>query len=136
MARPHQKRWIDTRAVIERRRGEYLIVRPRGGPTRPPWEFPGGPLRERESPEAALRRHCGELLGVRLEIHLGQPPFVFDYGSHSVTYRYFFCGCLGRPAALGCAEVRWVLGGQLREYLFEPASQQVVDWLLEENAGR
>lgn len=131
MARTQRNEWTDARAVIERRHGEYLIVRPRSDRGEQPWEFPGGRLLPRESPEAAARRICGDMLGTRLEIHLGQPPFVYNYGTHSVTYRYFFCGAIGRPEPAGCAELRWVIAGQLRDYVFEPASQQVADWLVQ-----
>lgn len=131
MSRSRQKSWIDARAVLERNSGEHLILRPSSDASEPHWEFPGGALKANESPESALRRACEALLGVGVDIRVGQPPFVFHYGSHAVTYRYYFGSCVGAPAALGCREIRWVLAGQMRDYVFEPASQQVVDWLLE-----
>ncbi|MEP0845952.1 MAG: NUDIX domain-containing protein [Phycisphaerae bacterium] len=131
MAQAKRKTWVDSRALVEGRPGEFLIVRPHGPTEESPWEFPGGPLRAHESPEGALRRICADTLGIALEIHVGQPPFVYNYGTHSVTYRYFMCGSTGSVEASGYKETRWVLAGQLREYVFEPACQRVVDWILQ-----
>jgi mutator protein MutT len=126
-----REKWTDSRALIVRGRRHFLIVRatadPEGG-----WEFPGGRIEARESPEAGLRRLVRAQLGVELELVVGQPPFEYSFGTHSVVYRYYLCGLLqGEPRPLGCAEVRWVLAGQLREYVFEQPAQQVVQWLIE-----
>ena len=133
MARRHQRNWTESRALIQRAGREYLIVKTDRAAEQP-WEFPGGRIRRGESPETGLRRLCRVMLGVELVISLGQPPFVYRFGTHSVTYRYYICGTRGaKPTAAGCAELRWVLTGQLCEYVFDAPTQQVVDWLLEEH---
>jgi mutator protein MutT len=132
MGEEQRKSWVETRGLVQRQRLEYLIVRA-AGPEQSAWEFPGGRVERRESPEAALRRICQATLGIEIEVHVGQPPFLYNFGTHSITYRYHSCGLVGGElvAAPGL-EARWILVGQLREYLFEPAVQQVVDWLLEQ----
>ena len=122
---------VESRAVIELARGAHLIIRPTPG-DETPWEFPGGANRPEESPEAALRRVCRDQLGIDLEISLGQPPFEYEYADQRVWFRYYMCRMsAGEPRAIGCAEVRQVAPAQLREYVFEPAAQQVANWLLE-----
>ncbi len=130
MGRQQTLAWTEARALIERQRREYLIARPGGGEDTP-WEFPGGRIAAQESPEAGLRRLCRELLGIELEISLGQPPFVHNFGAHSVTYRYYVCAAFGDAKTVGYAEIRWVALPQLRDYVFDRPTQQVVDWLLE-----
>lgn len=136
---PHQRPripapdWVDSRALIEAPPGVYLILRPAPG-DETPWEFPGGRNRPEESPEAALRRICREQVGADLEIVIGQPPFEYQYDAQRVWFRYYLCGIrAGEPQPRGCAEIRQVALGQMVEYHFEPAAQQVVNWLL---AGR
>ncbi len=131
MGRSQQKSWVDSRALIQRAGRDYLIIKPQSDQDQP-WEFPGGRVQPNEVPEAGLRRLCHAQLGVELQISIGQPPFVYRFGTHSVTYRYHICGIRGGQAeAVGCAETRWVLREQLREYVFDAPTQQVVDWLLE-----
>lgn len=132
MAIPRRDKWTDSRALIARgRQRHFLILRTVADPDRP-WEFPGGRIEARESPEAGLRRLVRAQLGVELELVVGQPPFEYSFGTHTVVYRYYLCGLLqGEPRPLACAEVRWVLSGQLCEYLFDPPTQQVVQWLIE-----
>ncbi len=131
MASQPPRAWTESHALIERPAGTYLIARPRDGDDTP-WEFPGGRVETSESPEGGLRRVVRDRLGVELELLIGQPPFVYNFGSHSITYRYYLCALRSRPEPLGYAELRWVKLGQLRDYIFDPATQQVVDWLLEE----
>ncbi|HUU95106.1 MAG TPA: NUDIX domain-containing protein [Phycisphaerae bacterium] len=131
MGRRRQRSWVEARALIQRAGREYLIIKPHAGDEQP-WEFPGGRIRSSEPPEAALRHLCRALLGIDIHIALGQPPFDYSFGTHRVRYRYYLCGVRRREAAPpGCAEARWVLMEQLREYVFDAPTQQVVDWLLE-----
>jgi len=132
MARPPVKSWIEARALVQRNRREYLIFKPRSDEDCP-WEFPGGAIHGSESPEASLRRICRDKLGIELEIVLGQPPFAYRFGTHEVTYRYYLCSVRrGEVFPRGEGEARWVLAGQLRDYVFSAPTQDVVDWLIEE----
>lgn len=126
---------IDARGMIRRSPGEYLIIRPVREPAAA-WEFPGGPLEGNESPEAALRRWCRALLGTELEIMLGQPPLAYGQGDQRVIYRYYLCGIRGpEPRPAPGYELRWVLAGQLRDYVFAPPMQQVAEWIAQEPPG-
>ena len=137
MATPQKPTWIESRALIERAGREFLILKPRSADEDCPWEFPGGRLERKESPEAALRRMLRDACGVEVELQVGQPPFVHNYGSHSITFRYYMCGIArGNPVTPKGADLRWVKLGQLRDYHFDVPTQQVVDWMLESEAER
>ncbi len=125
------KNWIESRALLRQGVNTYLIVLPSTDPGTL-WEFPGGPVERHESPETALRRLLRSQVGVEIDFFVGQPPFAHNFGTHAVTYRYYICGVRsGVAGPRECAETRWVLLGQLRDYSFDAPTQQVVDWLLE-----
>lgn len=132
MSTPQMPTWIESRALIERNGREFLILKPRAEDDSCPWEFPGGRIERRESPEAGLRRILLSICGIEVALRIGQPPFVHNYGSHSITFRYYLCDIgKGRLAAPAGADFRWVKLGQLRDYHFDVPTQQVVDWMLE-----
>lgn len=120
-------------AIIERFDNHMLIARgARGADGTALWFFPRAPANPGESPEAAMRRVAQELLGIEIEIVVGQPPLVEQVDGVSAELRYFFCGViLGEPQAREGGELRWVPKAHLREYEFDPPSRIVAEWLLE-----
>ena len=54
-------------ALIDRDGRVLIAQRPQGKPMAGLWEFPGGKVEERETPEAALIRELQEELAVALE---------------------------------------------------------------------
>jgi len=135
MAAPARLPAVEAKAILESATGQVLIVRNRTDDVYADrWTFPGGPVGSDESPEAALRRHLRERLGVEIEIQVGQPPFVYEIFGQQVTYRYYICGIIvGEPATNYWPEVRWVGRVQLSEYDFDPPAKQVADWLMEQD---
>ncbi|MBL8878163.1 MAG: NUDIX domain-containing protein [Phycisphaerales bacterium] len=131
MSRQPLTRWTEARALLRSGPDEFLIIKTTADPSAN-YEFPGGRVADRESPEAALRRLCREQLGVTIDFQIGQPPFQYAFGTHTVTFRYYICSIrAGEIAAVGCVEPRWVARAQLRDYIFDAPTQQVVDWLVE-----
>lgn len=132
MLRQPQARWVEARALLRRTPEEFLILKLTSEPAAF-FEFPGGRVAERESPESALRRWCRDHLGIALQFQIGQPPFQHSFGTHTVTYRYYICTIRsGEIAPSGCFDPRWVSRPQLRDYIFDAPTQQVVDWLVAE----
>lgn len=127
-------------AVVEQTRDgmrEVLIGRIPNQPYKGQWTFPGGPVERGEAPEAALRRALECLLGLKVEVRFGQPPFDLPWDDVMMRWRFYFCE--GRAEDIRnthFSEVRWVQLGSLREYEFDPVAQQVVDWLLEQRETR
>ena len=124
-------------AVLEKSREgmrEMLIVRLGPDEFHPDrWAFPFGPAEPGEMPEPAVRRILEEQLDIRPHIQHGQPPFDHVYAGEMRRWRFLF-GELSDPRLKTShySEVRWVPRPSLREYEFEPVSQQVVDWMLEQ----
>jgi 8-oxo-dGTP diphosphatase len=120
-------------ALFERHDDHLLIARPvTSREDARHWVFPRGRANPGESAEAAMRRFAEADLGVRIEIVVGQPPFIARVGDEDVEMRYFFCGIItGEPRPGPYEEVRWVSKAHLREYDFDAASMPVVEWLLE-----
>ncbi len=123
-------------AVIHRsRKGqtEVLICKLPRAPYQGKWCFPFGPADEGEMPEPALRRALRTNLGIHVHIRIGQPPFDHPWDELMCRWRFFFCDDMGESVDLThYGEVRWVNQVDLREYEFDPVSQQVADWILED----
>ena len=123
-------------AVIDRRRHGMLEVLIGKIPTAPyegRWTFPNGPIQGAEPPEAALRRALRSTLGLSVRVVCSQPPFDHAWDDVVCRWRFFFCdGGGGEVDNKYYSEVRWVPRAALCEYEFDPVSQQVVSWLLED----
>ena len=123
-------------AVIHRTRDtarEVLIVKLPSEPYMGRWCFPGGMVEEGEQPEVALRKWLHRRVGLKVEILFGQPPFDAPWDDAMCRWRFFFCefGEDENPLESYYPEQRWVFEASLREYDYDPVSQQVVDWMLE-----
>lgn len=112
---------------------ETLIARIPTPPYEGCWTFPSGPADAGEAPEAALRRMLHATLGVSLRIICGQPPIDLPWDDVLCRWRFFFCDATGSEVASRYySEVRWVRRPDFREYDFDPVSQQVAAWLLDD----
>jgi 8-oxo-dGTP diphosphatase len=120
-------------AILERHDNHLLIaLRKSIDPERRLWQFPRGRVEEGESPERAMRRIARDTLGVKIEIVIGQPPFLARVEGREVEVRFFICGILDDEVSLGpYEEIRWISKHHLQEYEFDDISTPVVEWLLE-----
>lgn len=119
--------------IVERYDNHLLILVTETNPERPRlWQFPRGPIAPEETPEVAMRRIAGDLLGLEVEIVVGQPPVPCWLDGTEVELRVFFCCPIeGEAHTDETVELRWVPKAHLREYDFDAASQPVADWILE-----
>lgn len=129
--------------ILVRESRIFLQKRPEGGLMPGLWEFPGGKLREGESPEEGLEREMREELNIAVRV--GQPLATVrhSYTSFRVRLRAYFCSPVSSPETIrlrAASESRWVAPARLREFSFPAANRRLVamlsDLTLDEIAER
>ena len=129
-SRPPRKNTLQiaVAGIIERFDNSVLICLPKEGGD-PLWEFPCGLAKQGESPEAAIRRVMPECVGLRIEIHVGQPPLMGQHKGLEVEFRFFLCGIgTGEAETIEYEEVRWVDKTELSLHALSLPSKGVAEW--------
>jgi len=117
-------------AVIERSDRRLLIGQRRKNDTSPlKWEFPGGKVRDGESPEAALARELREELSVTLlkSVELGRVRHQYAGTPEELDLR-FFAASIADSELLPSAfeQIAWVLPKELSQYDFLSANRELI----------
>jgi 8-oxo-dGTP diphosphatase len=111
-----------------------LAKRPQGKPMAGLWEFPGGKVKEGETPEYALIRELNEELGIMTGIDCLQ-PLVFashSYDDFHLLMPVFACRTWkGTPRPLEGQEIKWVHKGDLNKFSMPPADIPLIPLLHE-----
>jgi 8-oxo-dGTP diphosphatase len=117
-------------AVIERSDRRLLIGQRRKGDTSPlKWEFPGGKVREGESPEVALARELQEELGATLlkGVELGRVRHQYAQTLDELEIRFFAAAIAESELAPRTFErIVWALPKELGNYDFLAANVGLV----------
>lgn len=118
-------------AIIKNEIGEILICqRGAGGSCEYLWEFPGGKIEPKESPEECLIRECKEELEIDIEIQNLYAETIYAYPEREIAF-LFFCAKIvhGKPTADVHELIKWVFPDKLILYEFCPADKVVVEKL-------
>ena len=115
-------------AAIIRRTSKILITRRFHNVHLPGyWEFPGGKVEANESLEAALEREIREELGLTIRVDDEYFRVEHTYPSRSVRLHFFNCSVLdGEAKPLQVADMRWVEAGELHQFQFPPADEELI----------
>ena len=110
--------------------GRVLIAqRPKGKHLEGLWEFPGGKLRDGETPEGALIRELNEELGIDVE-HTCLAPLSFasyDYGEFHLLMPLYVCRVWsGVPRGREGQQLKWVRPSKLTDWPMPPADAPLV----------
>ncbi len=110
--------------------GRVLISqRPKGKHLEGLWEFPGGKLRDGETPEGALIRELNEELGIDVE-HTCLAPLSFashDYGEFHLLMPLYVCRVWGGvPRGREGQQLKWVRPSKLTDWPMPPADAPLV----------
>jgi 8-oxo-dGTP diphosphatase len=117
-------------AVIERGDRRLLIGQRRKNDTSPlKWEFPGGKVRDGESPEAALARELREELGATLvkSVELGRVRHRYAETPDELEIRFFAAAIEESPLMPRTFEkTAWALPRELGDYDFLAANRELI----------
>src|SRR5256712_13324607 len=117
-------------AVIERGDRRLLIGQRRRNDTSPlKWEFPGGKVRDAESPEVALARELQEELGVTLvkSVELGRVRHQYAGTPEELEIRFFAAAIAEADLVPRTFErISWGLPKELRTYDFLAANRELI----------
>ena len=132
MSRPPELTRLDVVAgILEDTAGRVLITeRVDDGPFHGLWEFPGGKIRQGESPSGALVRELGEEIGVE---PLESTHFIslrHDYPDRSVSIDFYLVArWQHEPQGLEGQALNWVAVPDLDTTILLPANKPVVEAL-------
>ncbi len=113
--------------------GRVLVQqRPVGKPMAGLWEFPGGKVEPRETPEAALIRELEEELAITVPLSC-LAPATFASATmgdrHLVLLLYVARKWTGVPRALAAAALRWARPVELHALSMPPADRPLIGLL-------
>lgn len=101
-----------------------------GGPFNGLWEFPGGKLRDGESPDKALTRELREEIGIEALTSETFMRISHDYADRSVAIDFFLVHeWRNDPAGLEGQQVEWVMPAGLDADRLLPANVPIVEAL-------
>jgi 8-oxo-dGTP diphosphatase len=117
-------------AVIERDDRRLLIGQRRRNDTSPlKWEFPGGKVRDGETPEGALGRELQEELGVTLvkSVELGRVRHQYAGTPEELEIRFFAAAIAETELVPRTFEqIAWALPKELGNYDFLAANRELI----------
>ena len=91
------------------------------------WEFVGGKVESGETKEQALIRECQEELAVTLEVGEVFMDVVHEYPDLTVHLTLFHARIAeGVPQKLEHNDIRWITVGEVDEYVFCPADEEIL----------
>jgi A/G-specific adenine glycosylase len=120
---------IDAVIGILRKDGKYLIQkRPAQGLLADLWEFPGGKIKENESPDLALRREIKEELNIDIKRSRPIMKVRHFYTQFRVNLHVSECEPAAYPAVK--KDRKWVTLNGLNKYPMPSGSAKIVDFLI------
>ena len=122
---------VSTRGILYLpEKGVLLIKRSKKSASPGFWEFPGGKVKEGETPEECLRRELEE--GINISARVGGEFLgtTFDYPTWTIKLLVYRAEITGGEMRLNVHnDVRWVSREELHAYDFCPADVELVERL-------
>jgi 8-oxo-dGTP diphosphatase len=118
---PHRNAVTTVVAAVIERDGRILITQRDAASWHPlKWEFPGGKVEAKETPEEAVVRELQEELAIQAHIHGEIMRYEYQYPGRSPILLIFYriVDFAGEPQNLQFQQIRWESPERLREYDF------------------
>ncbi len=97
------------------------------------WEFPGGRLKDGESPSQAVTREFFEETELRIVPHTNITSVNHSYMHYRVTLHGFLCTLSGsdhsEPALHAAQENKWVSWDELKQYAFPAGHRKLINFI-------
>ena len=98
------------------------------------WEFVGGKVEPGESKEQALIRECKEELDITIRVNDVFMEVTHVYPDLTVHLTVFHAAIAeGTPTKLEHHDIRWITVGEIEQYSFCPADEEILAKLKEAN---
>ena len=120
---------IDVSCAVIVHDGKVLAVQ-RGPETDHPfqWEFPGGKIRNNETPEESIRREILEELSVEIEISEKLLPIEYDYQIKQIRLIPFVCSIKkGDIQLTEHVALQWILQNETETLNWSEADMKLID---------
>ena len=133
----HEMKQIEVvAAIIHDKEGRIFATQRGYGDYKDGWEFPGGKMEPRESPEQALKREIWEELETRIIVERLVQTVEWDYPNFHLKMHCFWCSIESGSLTLKEHEAaRWLTPDQLGEVDWLPADQVVVNQMFTDIGG-
>ncbi len=96
------------------------------------WEFPGGKIEPRETPEEALKREIMEELDTEVEVGELLDTIEYDYPTFHLSMDCFWCEILSGELVLKEHEdARWLTKDQLKDVEWLPADITLIEKIVD-----
>lgn len=113
---------INVVAAVIMKEGKVFATQRGYGEFKDGWEFPGGKVEARESPEEALRREIREELEVEVNVGDLIDTIEYDYPAFHLSMKCYACTIAGgSPHLLEHEAARWLSADQLDSVAWLPA---------------
>ena len=123
---------IVTAGIIRKDNNILVARRKKGKHMEGYWEFPGGKIREGESPETCLKRELQEELGMEIKIGSYLMDSIYHYPEKTVCLKAYFAEYKsGTIQYNDHDQVEWTTIPELVHYRFAPADLPIVERLME-----
>ena len=92
------------------------------------WEFPGGKIEPRETPQEALKREIMEEIETEIEVGELIDTVEYDYETFHLSMDCFWCNIKqGKPILKEHEAAKWLTKGQLYDVDWLPADVMLID---------
>ena len=119
---------IEVVAAIIRKEDKIFATQRGYGEWKDWWEFPGGKIEARETPEKALKREIQEELSTEISVDELLCTVEYDYPAFHLTMHCYLCSLLTEALHLNEHEAaKWLTMEELNSVKWLPADMEVVE---------